>query len=409
MEYFNQVTDKYLYILQRDTHHKYKIKLELLTENEITVGEITRDVDITNQGQININRQQITRRSCSLSLANVDNKYVPSPNNPFWIDRKFKLWVGLKDDVIAYSGGEPTMSEDVHWFSQGIFITKSANMDSHILSIEAVDKGGLLNGDLGTNGFNDNVIVQAGSNITDFVKDTLGISENGFMVDSTQPIIDTCFNDRYIQQNITINRNEYIGKLFEDVASSYNADIFYDVNGRLNLRPCLDYIYEGSQFDFVDTDSHYIQSTIQYDYDVINAVTVYSNISSVEGENVSYTAYNRNPQSPFNVGAIKTRYMDAQELKYANVDAAEMKKRCEDYANYLLLSNSLLKMTESFSTCIVPHLDVDHVVTITDRAKGLVAVRFVIQSITIPLSAGNMSIEATNINYLPLDKSIEKG
>lgn len=398
MEYFNQITDKYLDLLHGDTHHKYTLKLEILGENGYVVGDITKDIDKEVSGQININYQQMVRRSCSLGIANVNNKYLPTPDNPFWIDSKFILWLGLRS------------TEDTFWFSQGVFITKSATLTNHILSIEGIDKGGILNGDLGTTVLKENCIVQRGSSITTFIKDTLSISENGYMIDTTQPLIDTRFNNIRIQTDMTINRDEHIGKLFVDIADSYNADIYYDVEGRLNLAPAVkDYTSIGSQFDFTDENSHYMDSNLTYNYGVVNAVTVYSNLSTDEEQNVSYTAYNRNPQSPFNVKAIKTRYMSATELKYANVSKSEMMKRCRDYAKHLLLSNSLMKMTESFNTCIVPHLDVNKPITITDKSKGLDHTMFVVQSLSIPLSAGNMSVDATNLSYLPMDIEIEKG
>lgn len=63
MEYFNQTSSEYFYFLGNDNNN-YKIKLEILTYYENAIGEIVRDIPTTAQGQININYQQITRRSC---------------------------------------------------------------------------------------------------------------------------------------------------------------------------------------------------------------------------------------------------------------------------------------------------------------------------------------------------------
>ena len=56
---------------------------------------------------------------------------------------------------------------------------------------------------------------------------------------------------------------------------------------------------------------------------------------------------------------------------------------------------------------IVPHLDVNQVITITDRTKELDSERFVVQSITIPLSAGEMTVQAVSTAILPNDTDIE--
>ena len=81
---------------------------------------------------------------------------------------------------------------------------------------------------------------------------------------------------------------------------------------------------------------------------------------------------------------------------------------CKEYANYLLKRKAMLQLSVGFNSIIIPHLDVNNVVTITDSLKGLNAERFVVQSITIPLAAGEMNIQAVNITSLPKDTNIEK-
>ena len=128
-EFFNVNNEFYINALKQ-LHNCYRIRLEILSDNETVIGEITKDLSITAAGQITINLEQVTRRSCSLSLINVENKYIPTKNSPFWLNRKFRLWLGVVAD------------KDTYWWSQGIFYTVSANATGRILSIEAVDKGG---------------------------------------------------------------------------------------------------------------------------------------------------------------------------------------------------------------------------------------------------------------------------
>jgi hypothetical protein len=126
-EYFNQHSGAYDNALKH-LNNNYRLRLEILTDEETVIGEITKDLSLTAAGQITINYEQITRRSCSLSLINVYNKYIPTKNSPFWLNRKFKLWLGL------------VVGKDTYWWSQGIFYTVSANATGRILSIEGVDK-----------------------------------------------------------------------------------------------------------------------------------------------------------------------------------------------------------------------------------------------------------------------------
>jgi hypothetical protein len=69
--------------------------------------------------------------------------------------------------------------------------------------------------------------------------------------------------------------------------------------------------------------------------------------------------------------------------------------------------NSLVGMQLSFNCPIIPHVDVNKAIGISDRIAGIDSGTFIIQSVTIPLSADKMNISATNINWLPNDMSFE--
>ena len=93
--------------------------------------------------------------------------------------------------------------------------------------------------------------------------------------------------------------------------------------------------------------------------------------------------------------------MEDTEIRYVDVDASEMLDRCQQYAEFLLIRESIKGMTVTFESPIIPHLDVNRTIGITDKANNYESETFIIQSITMPLGAGNMSISATSINWLP--------
>ena len=75
MEHFNE-TD-YIYFKElRKKHKVLKLKIELLSELENAIGEITKYFSKGTNGQININYQQLLRRSCSLTIANIDKQLL---------------------------------------------------------------------------------------------------------------------------------------------------------------------------------------------------------------------------------------------------------------------------------------------------------------------------------------------
>jgi len=408
MDYYNQITQPYLYHLKHD-HKHYKLKLEILGEFENVIGEIIKDVSVTAQGQINIEYNQITRRSCSLSLINVQGKFTPNQNRWFWIDRKFKMWLGM------------SFGEDTWWFAQGVYITTSANGDTHNVAIEAVDKGGALDGTLKLNLLEGKYVVEKGSMLADVFTNTLLLRTVNRAIDTTEPIIDTSFKTIPVEADIEINDGEYISSLFTNISELYGADVYYDVNGRLTVAKLVDgdrwngYAHMASQYDFDLSNAMYSESAIDYGYECYNAITVFTNINAKDAdgnpiENVTYTAFNNNPMSPINISAIGVRRMDAVEVNWIQgLDSDAMRERCKAMADYYLIKNSMQTLSITFNSAIIPHLDVNRVIRITDRYKELDSEKFVVNSITIPLSADNMSIQATSIKMLPIDENVEKG
>lgn len=445
MEYFNNNTPSYRQALKRNAVIRYLIKIELLTYGETTIGEITKDLNVDAQGQISINYKQLTRRSCSLTVANVERKYLPSPDNMIWYNRKFKLWIGIMDD-----------HNDIYWFSQGVFFTVSATANAHTVSIEGVDKGGALDGTLKTNLAEVQYILKSGSTMTDIVRDVLSLNMGAgatmsnsvayagasMPIDPIPPLIDLTYNDQRIKADISVDANNHLGKLLTDMADNYGADIYYDTNGYLRMSAQADvflndgYKYMGHQWDFVNLSAGFSDPNYQYSFDGCNCVTVYTSLSSdvqalinaqeeakqdeeVEPENltdtidtkpvenVTYTAYNVNPMSPLRVGAVGLRRMENVEVDYIDTTETDMLDRCKQYAIMLLHRQSLIGMNLTFKCPIIPHLDVNKTIGITDEYQHIEAQTFVIQSITIPLASGSMEVTATNINWLPSNIEME--
>jgi len=407
VEYFNAYNKRYIQILKTPPL-RYKIRLELLGEYENVLGEITKDISVAAQGQINISRGSVVRRSCSLTLFGVENKYLPCPDSLVWFRRKFKLLIGVVDKN----------NNDIYWWSQGVYFIQNADSDGTTVNIKGVDKGGLLNGSLSVNLLQSSYVIQTGSRISDVIKDTLMLDSGRGAIDPIPPIIDTYFNNVLTESEITISANSYIGDIFGSLAENYKCDVYYDADGHMRFHKTADaqyadgYKYLAHQWDYNDNDAWYGNRNYQYNFDGYNSVTVYTNISQTEkdsGEdlNVSYTARNNNPLSPLRVSLIGVRSTEAREIKYVNVSRTEMEKRCKDLGDYLLMKESFLGMTLSFDSPIIPHIDVDKPIGITDKRQKLDKSVFIVQSVTIPLSAGAMNISATNINWLPNNFDIE--
>lgn len=400
MEYYNIQSQSYLKAISLPTK-KYKIKVEFLGMYENVIDEISQDLSADNQGRISVNYQQLVRRSCNFTLLNVDLKYIPTPNSLVWIDRKFKLWIGVETE------------SDIYWFSQGVYVITEASNSGTDVTIQASDKGSVLNGDVLLGMAETQYIVEAGVKIEDLIKDTLMLDRgNNVPLDSQEPIINTEIGNLIIQSEISIDENSYIGDVFTNIATGYGADVYYNTDGRFVVEKLADedrldgYKYMGHLWEFDGLTAENNRS-VNYDFKGINAVTVYTNSNNLK--NVSYTAYNKNPLSPLRIDMVGIRRKESQEISYVDLDIEGMAERCKDYADYILYRESMIGMNLSFSYPVIPHLDVNRTIGVTDEELGFKHETFVIQSLDIPLGVGDMTITATNIQWLPIDTDIEKG
>ena len=332
MEYYNRYSPEYIAVL-KEGNGRYKLRLEILSQDESVVGEITKDISLTAQGQITINYEKITRRSCSLTLIDVDSKYLPHRNSPFWINRKFKLLVGF------------VVGDDIYWWSQGIFYTLSSTATGHTLNIEGVDKGGALDGTLKLNMSDAEYVIDVNTYVDTAIKQLLALNIGAANIeginkiiyggdtpaDVKEPIIGIRYFSQRAQSKIVIDANNYIGDILTQLGDLYGADCYYDTEGYFNFVPYIEnagYQYSPKQWEFKDLSSLYEDVNYNYSYDGENVVTFYTNATDGGITNVAWTAYNTNPLSPLCVSA-GIRRAPSQEMPYYNYAGDSDIEECE--------------------------------------------------------------------------------
>lgn len=401
MDYYNKIDNAYLAELHKPMRKMY-VKIEILSHYEGAIGEITSDLSSTD-GSITINKEQGCRRSCSLSIIDRSGKYIPQKDSSFWYNRKFKIFIGLQVD------------ENIYWFPQGVFVTKSANSNGRRLNVEGVDKYGFLDGTL--NARMCLVEYQAsvtnskkGTNIATLIKDTLMLDlGNNIPLDPVEPIIDPIFYNVTLYDDIVVDEGGYLGEIFDKITEMYGANIYYDVNGRLRMERVFNYNlpswyrhlspqFELSETEITETDINYT-----YNYDGVNIITVTTD--NTNGEIYSYTAKNENPQSPVNINAIGYKGLDGGTYYIPLGDTSEEsgEEKCRQQAEYMLLQHTCMSTGISYNLPITPHLNVDNTVRVSNDYYNFDKQLFIVNSITMPLSATEMSIEATNLQWLPFD------
>lgn len=439
MEYYNRTDLKYKDVVK--SHVLYPmIKIELLDEYENAYDEIIQEISSQNQGTISMNYQSGVRSSVNLSIFDPVGTFLPNPNDKyFWINKKFKIYVGLstktysdnenpliykgskealisstedyekapelKTEAIKVSDSSKDYIQDIYWFAKGVFIiTDISSTDqgaSRIISLSGVDKFGAFTNDTGYGEMIGTFSLPKGTKINVAIREILRQDRgNGQLLDPVEPIIDPYFQNYTLPVDLDKGPGSYIGDLLTDLSNTLHADIFYDNNGRLNIRQSLnqdEYRNVPKQWDFVRGDQEYIQTSVNFQ---INNV---ANTVMVVGDNPSgdilpqAIAENRNPASPLNINKIgrKSRYIESSTI--------QTQKEAKDYATYILKTSTVLGHIINFQATLIPHLEVDNIIAITDEKYNYYLEEFIITSISYPLGLGTVTINASNIKELPED------
>ena len=99
---------------------------------------------------------------------------------------------------------------------------------------------------------------------------------------------------------------------------------------------------------------------------------------------------------------VKCNSLIGEKIKYVESSFCFSQERTDDFAFYLLRKYSIVQQAISFQSSFIPHLEVNNIVTLTDSYYNYNQERFVLQSVSIPLSANSlMDIEAANCANIP--------
>lgn len=455
MEYYNKVDDIYLSALKQNIIRPV-FKVELMDFTEDVIGELTQDISKEDSGSISVNYQQGVRRSCSLTLINVNEnlkikqgKYLLDENG-LWINTKFKLYTGVKipkfvsaqreieTDYIEESGNiskdvdilyndndlnlliyrknTEFLEEDIYWFSQGIYLLTDPSvfrdMSKRTITINGIDKFGVFGSETNFNQTDSTYLIEEGSKVGNVINSILKFDKgNGLPLDVKSPYIDP--NTKVFVSNeigdqpvasvglpfeIDKSPETYFGDILIELANIYACDIYYDTEGRLhfekgNEKQSMDDY--GSLWDYSDKEPEYYAPQVNYDFK-----SVY-NVVKVVGNNPATDLFesvikNNIPSSPTRVQLI------GEKILYIESSFCYSEERTKDFAKYMLRKKSMIPLTLSFQSSFIPHLDVNKVITITDEYNNYNQQRFIIQSLTIPLTTKSLiDVECTDTAVIP--------
>lgn len=406
VEFYNVVDKDYINLCKQQVLD-VRIKVELLDHYEHTIGEVTTKVSSTS-GSISVKYNQGVRRTCDITIDDINKKMLPNnENSVFFVNKKFKIYIGLYKKNWSKSGSDGTgvyhnsQDDTIYWFSQGIFITQSCDYDKKngILHLSGVDKFGFFTKDLNQHTLQNTYHISADSKLGQLISDIITIDMgNGMPTDTQTPIIHTSFVNQVLPYDIEKTANETIGDILIEIATAFNADIYYDVDGHLVFEPNIidDYNRQAPVFEFGKNDSALIDMSLDFNYgDIVNQITVTGDNS--DGMVYSSTATNENPVSSLRVSNIGIKAADIEETAMGYSD-----KRCSDYANYLLKKKMRMAIAGTITCTPLPHLDCNKIIRVYQNEEDVNEIDFLIEEVQIPLSPEAYSLSVCNIQDLPL-------
>jgi hypothetical protein len=142
------------------------VKIEILNQNDKVIDEVSGSAI---GGNYNIDSTSAIRRTCSITF-NLENGYLPSENSIFWINKRFRLYIGLKE----------MRTNSIYWFNKGTYAIKdpsvSIAINENTISINGLDKMALYNGDIGgqlETAFIADVVDENGEKVEVYVEDAI--------------------------------------------------------------------------------------------------------------------------------------------------------------------------------------------------------------------------------------------
>ena len=209
--------------LQTKLTRQVYIKIEILDQNDKVINEVSGSAI---SGNYNIDSESAIRRSCSVTF-NLENGYMPNSDSIFWINKRFKLFIGLKE----------ASSNSIYWFNKGAYAIKDPSINitvsENTITINGLDKMALYNGDIAgqlETAFIADVVDSDGNKVDIYVEDAVEAlmrdgGETNLLITKTGLAL-----PYKIESAIGDSRYDIINKfneLFYNYQSYYNLDGYF--------------------------------------------------------------------------------------------------------------------------------------------------------------------------------------
>lgn len=371
----------YLRYIQNETVREPIYTITFLDKFDETSKSIISNSIVNNSCTYNVSFNNGVRRTCSFELINNNNQFTElfstmSIGNKFQLSMGYRI--GNKDYLFpagVYTFNDPTLI---------------SNLSNKTISLSGTDKWSMLDGTV-SGGLEATYNAQMGSKLGDVIKDTLGLN---IVNDSITPYIDETIYDFKLTYDIVKEVGSYASDILLDVALNANANIFYDVNGRLNVVPMEYDADKASIFDFKNNRINYIDGNKLFpNSEIYNYVFLIADNLQNDLAPIMAYAENNNPTDPNSIINLGTRKVK-QITDY--VKGIDTQTKAQERVNYELKLATAMQSAVTFNSLAIPHLDVNQVITITDPYLASDNERFLVMGLQYNVGSDfTMSVNAT--------------
>jgi hypothetical protein len=379
-------------------------RLEWLHPDGSVAFEIKND--LITDGSLNVNYQNGTRRTATISLDNWANTY-DTHLNKIWHGQPLRLLQGLR----LPSGAD-------YLLSQGIFYINNPeqifNPYERKAQLNLVDKWSYLDGSLF--GKLDGIYqINVNDNLFTALKQLLLKDRgNGLSLDNVTPVLNSYYEGKTVtivnasgtSTTIPVLNAPYTARIEADqsfadvileIATMLVASVGYDHTGRFRLEPTQTDILDSTKpvlWNFKLTESEFLgSSTTALLTDVYNDIKVVG--AMVNGLQASGRATNRNPVSDTCVQRIGLKTFPITNSKYY------ADQQCQEIADYELKKRTILQKSIAFRSSQMYHLQENQLITLLRPEISVMPIPYLINGFVLPIGAmGEMSINATSVNEL---------
>lgn len=195
------------------------IKIEFYKSDMTFIEQYTKKISRSDIGTISIDKDRPIRRSFSFTLENKNNEFTWGENNLIWIDKRIKLFIGLK-----------SRNGTIEYIPQGIYImtepTDSHNKEGKKVSITGQDKAWLMTDKRGR--LTTELTIEEGTNIATAIKILAGkVGETMFNFDAVTATV---------PYELTYQAGDNVYSAIEELATLGKCQIFYDIYGYFRLK-----------------------------------------------------------------------------------------------------------------------------------------------------------------------------